>query len=57
MFVSVLQPHSNLPPSELERRCVGLVGAGEALAAAEVRGSYTEQQAVESFAAIIRDAF
>jgi AcrR family transcriptional regulator len=57
MFLSVLQPHSNLPPSELERRCVGLVGAGEALAAAEVRGSYTEHQAVESFAAIIRDAF
>ena len=54
MFVSVLRPHCSLSPAELERRCVGLVGAGEALSAALVRGECNEAEAVEAFAALIQ---
>lgn len=53
MFVSVLTPHSTVPASELERRCIGLVGAGEALSAALVRGNFTEAEAATAFAALI----
>ena len=53
MFVSVLEPHSALPAAELERRCVGLVGAGEALSAALVRGGLGEAEAVRVFASLI----
>lgn len=56
MFVSVLQPHSTLPPDELERRCIGLVGGGEALAGATVRGNGTEEDAVTAFASLIHGA-
>lgn len=55
MFVSVLKPHSSLSPTELERRCIGLVGAGEALSAALVRGKCSEAEAADSFAALIHD--
>jgi AcrR family transcriptional regulator len=54
MFVSVLQRHSTLSESELARRCIGLVGAGEALAAAMVRGSCSEAEAAAAFASLIR---
>lgn len=54
MFVAVLTPHSGLPPAELERRCIGLVGAGEAIAAALVRGRCGQAEAAETFASIIR---
>lgn len=54
MFISVLAPHASLPAGELERRCTGLVGAGEALAGALVRGKFTAAEAVDSFAALIR---
>lgn len=53
MFVSVLAPFSNLPEDELGRRCVGLVGAGEALSASLVRGSATEAETIATFASII----
>lgn len=53
MFVSVLKPHSNLPAAELERRCIGLVGAGEALSAALVRGRCDETEVAEVFASLI----
>jgi AcrR family transcriptional regulator len=53
MFVSVLRPHSTLPPAELERRCIGLVGAGEALSAALVRGTFSENDAADVFASLI----
>ncbi|MFC3126009.1 TetR/AcrR family transcriptional regulator [Pseudoroseomonas globiformis] len=56
MFVSVLQPHAALPTPELERRCIGLVGAGEALSAALVRHALTEIEAAQVFAALIRGA-
>ncbi|UEM24248.1 TetR/AcrR family transcriptional regulator (plasmid) [Skermanella mucosa] len=54
MFVAVLRPHSSLPAADLERLCVGLVGAGEAMSAAVVRGRCGEAEAVETFAALIR---
>lgn len=56
MFVSVLAPHSELPPEELRRRCIGLVGAGEALAAARLRGDGDERQAIATFASLIDGA-
>jgi hypothetical protein len=52
-FASALKPFSALPPAELERRCVGLIGAGEALSAAMVRGRYSEAEAAATFAALI----
>ncbi|WP_436735697.1 TetR/AcrR family transcriptional regulator [Streptomyces sp. BBFR102] len=54
MFVSVLEPYAQISRSELERRCVGLVGAGEALSAALVRRRLTEEAAVQSFALLIK---
>lgn len=54
MFVSVLKPHSTLPAAELERRCIGLVGAGEALSAALVRGNLGEAEAAGVFASLIK---
>ncbi len=56
MFVSVLKPHSTVSAEELQRRCVGLVGAGEALAAALVRGKCSEVEAVETFTVLIQGA-
>jgi len=56
MFVSVLQPHAAVAAGELERRCVALVGAGEALAAALLRGKYGAAEAVAEFAALIDGA-
>ena len=54
MFVSVLQPYNTLPTAELERRCIGLVGAGEALSAALVRGNVSEAEAAGVFASLIK---
>ena len=56
MFVAVLKPHSVLSADQLQQCCVGLVGAGEALAAAVVRGSVDETQASEAFACLIDGA-
>lgn len=55
MFISALTPHSSLPPTELERRCIGLVGAGEALSAALLRGKCSKAEAADAFAALIQD--
>lgn len=54
LFADALAPHSPLSPAELERRCVGLVGAGEALSAAMVRGHYSEAAAAEAFASLMQ---
>lgn len=56
MFVSVLRPHSSLALPALALRCVGLVGAGEALAARLVRGTCSETEAAEAFVALIHGA-
>jgi hypothetical protein len=55
MFVAVLRPYSTLPPAELERYCTGLVGAGEALSTALVRGRFGEAEAAATFASLIRN--
>lgn len=54
MFVTVLEPHTTLPAAELERCCIGLVGAGEALSGALVRGRHGEVEVIEAFAALIQ---
>jgi AcrR family transcriptional regulator len=53
MFVSVLRPFNALPDAALKQRCIGLVGAGEALSAALVRRILPEEEAIEVFAALI----
>ncbi len=54
MFVSVLSPHASMPQQALQKCCIGLVGAGEALSVALVRGRLTEAEAVAALAALIR---
>lgn len=54
LFAGALAPHSDLPPAEVKRRCVGLIGAGEALSAAMVRGQCCETEAAAAFAALIQ---
>ena len=56
MFVAVLKPFNVHSTTALERRCIGLVGAGEALSAAIVRQTLPEAEAVAVFAALIRGA-
>ncbi len=56
MFVEVLSAHSQLSDLELTRCCVGLVGAGEALAGSLRRGRCRETEAIRTFNALIRAA-
>lgn len=54
MFVSVLHPFSELSEAAATRLCTGLVGAGEALSAAIVRGKVAEGDAIATFGDMIR---
>lgn len=54
MFVSVLRPFTKVSDDAATRLCIGLVGAGEGLSAAIVRGKLTEADAIAAFAGIIR---
>ncbi|GHC23514.1 TetR/AcrR family transcriptional regulator [Aidingimonas halophila] len=54
LFATVLRPYFALEDTELERRCVGLIGAGDALSAAMVRGHCSEADAAKTFALLIR---
>jgi AcrR family transcriptional regulator len=54
LFAAALKPHSTLQGRQLHLRCVGLIGAGEALSAAMVRGEATEKQAAKALAALMR---
>jgi len=54
MFVTVLTPHLHMSPQELLQRCIGLVGAGEALSVALTRGRLKETEAVAAFASLIK---
>ncbi|MFL1514250.1 TetR/AcrR family transcriptional regulator [Pseudomonas prosekii] len=58
MFIAVLKPHAaaSLTADELERRCIGLIGAGEALSGALIRGQHDIQQMTASFASLIQGA-
>ena len=53
LFAAVLKPHTDLKQAELERRCIGLIGAGEALSAAMARGNCGEAEAADTFATLI----
>ncbi|CUX54958.1 MULTISPECIES: TetR/AcrR family transcriptional regulator [Rhizobium/Agrobacterium group] len=53
MFTAVLMPFDTLPAEELEKRCIGFVGAGEALSSAVVRQTLHQREAVEVFASLI----
>lgn len=53
MFVTVLATHSNLDPSELERRSIGLIGGGEALSTAVLRGRLSKADATATFSTMI----
>ncbi|MDW5377206.1 TetR/AcrR family transcriptional regulator [Halomonas sp. HP20-15] len=54
LFAAVLKPYCEVADAELERRCVGLIGAGDALSAAMVRGNCSEADAARTFAALIQ---
>jgi AcrR family transcriptional regulator len=54
MFVSVLRPFNELSEDAATRLCIGLVGAGEGLSAAIVRGTLAEADAISAFTDIIR---
>ena len=56
MFLSVLTPHCRTPHADLQRRCVGLVGAGEALSGAVVRSQCSEIEAAEALVSLIKGA-
>lgn len=56
MFASVLRPFNRLTEPAATRLCVGLVGAGEGLSAAIVRGKMTEVDAIATFTEIISNA-
>ncbi|MET0290162.1 MAG: TetR/AcrR family transcriptional regulator [Pseudoxanthomonas sp.] len=56
MFVSVLKPHANMPLKALQRCCLGLVGAGEALSDALVRRKLKEREAIGALASLIKGA-
>lgn len=57
MFTAVLEPHAVLSAAEVERVCTGLVGAGEALSSATVRGRHTVDEAIDTLSSLILGAF
>jgi AcrR family transcriptional regulator len=57
MFIAVLEPHAGLSSEEMERVCTALVGAGEALSGATVRGRHTVDEAIDTLSSLIRGAF
>ena len=56
LFVDALKPHTTLSAAELDRQCVGLIGAGEALATAVADGKIDEPAAILTLARIIRSS-
>lgn len=56
MFVALLKPHSSLGDRDLHLCCIGLVGAGEALAAARLKGTCDEAEAVAALRRMLRCA-
>jgi hypothetical protein len=53
MFATVLKPFDTLSAGDLEKRCIGFVGAGEALSSAVVRQTLCQGEAVEVFVSLI----
>jgi len=54
MFVSVLEPFAGASPQAAVARCIGLVGAGEGLSEAIVRGKLSEEAGIAAFVEIIK---
>lgn len=56
LFANALTPYTRASATQLACRCEGIIGAGEALSAAMVRGRCTEAEAVAALVALIRGA-
>lgn len=58
IFVAVLTPQaaSSVSAAELETRCIGLIGAGEALSGALIRRRHDKSAMIASFASLIQGA-
>lgn len=56
LFISTLEPYSTLAPDDLRRRCVGLVGASEALWAMMIGGRSSEEDAAQALSSLIQGA-
>lgn len=56
LFAGALAPYARVSATQLACRCEGIIGAGEALSAAMVRGRCTEAEAVAALVALIRGA-
>ncbi len=52
-YRDALTPYSTLPPDELHLRCVGIIGAAEAISRDMLRGRVDEVQAAAALAALI----
>jgi AcrR family transcriptional regulator len=53
LYRDALAPFSSLPPEELQLRCVGIVGAAEAMSRDMTRGRTDEARAAANLAALI----
>jgi AcrR family transcriptional regulator len=53
LYHDALAPYSKLPDDELRLRCVGIIGAGDAIARDMVRGRIDEAAAAASLASLI----
>jgi len=53
LYCEAFAPYTDLPEDELRRRCVGILGAAEAISREMIRGEATEDQAVASLAGLM----
>jgi hypothetical protein len=53
LMATALQPHSGLTPDRLQLRCIGVLGAAEAIAAELNRGRTTAAEAVTALTDLI----
>ncbi|MCY1011680.1 hypothetical protein OV079_40190 [Nannocystis pusilla] len=53
IYRNALAPFSSLPPRELQRRCVAIIGAAEALGRELFRGRLDEPAAATTLASLI----
>jgi hypothetical protein len=53
LMVTALKPHSSLPPAALRLRCLGILGAAEAIAAEMNRGGTSQAAAVDALTGLI----
>lgn len=56
IYCRALAPFSALSPKDLRLRCIGIVGAAEAISEAMIRGRTSEAKAIETLAAVIMHA-